>query len=148
MNFVNSAYFLSMVLTVLSNIAYHFCQKGISTSINPLVSLLATYATAIGVTLVLLFFNPGGEKIWTLTTWSRLNWASFALGLAAVGLELGFLWVYRVGWKISVAAIYSNALVTLALLPIGVLLFHEGLTLRKGAGILLALSGLWALTGS
>ncbi len=102
-----------MTLTVVSNIAYHYCQKGISGQVNPVVSLLATYHTALVLTLIASFFvGAGGEGMWTAAAWSRLNWASFALGFAAAGLELGFLLVYRAGWKLSMAAIYSNVVVT------------------------------------
>ena len=145
---MSSAYLFSMGLTIIANLMYHSCQKGIAANANPLISLLATYATAIVATLLaVLILNPRGEEVWSASAWTRLNWASFALGFAAVGLELGFLWVYRSGWKISLAALYSNVLVTLALIPVGMLFFHEGLTLRKGIGILFALSGLWILTG-
>ena len=41
----------------------------------------------------------------------ELNWASYALGLVVVLLEVGFLLAYRAGWKISLAAVYSNVAV-------------------------------------
>jgi lysylphosphatidylglycerol synthetase-like protein (DUF2156 family) len=144
---MNSAYVFSLLLTVLSNIAYHFCQKGIPGNVSPLLSLLATYVTAIVATgLALLFLGPGEDTSLSVAM-GRLTWPSFALGFAAVGLELGFLWAYRSGWKISMAAICSNAIVTLALIPVGIFIFHEGFTVRKGLGVVLALSGLWALSG-
>ena len=150
---VNAALFLSLGLTVLSNIGYHFSQKGIASNANPLLSLAATYLIALAATAVALVAWPlaRGEPLaetWSAEAWGRLNWASYSLGIAAVGLELGFLWAYRSGWKISVAALCSNALVTLALIPIGIMHFHEGLSLRRSVGIVLALAGLWALSGA
>lgn len=143
---MSSAYVFSMGLTALSNVAYHLSQRAISSGINPLASLLVSYATALLVTLVaLVVFPPAGGGLWSASTWGHLNWASFGVGVAAVGLELGFLWAYRAGWKLSTAALYSNVLVTIALIPLGMLLFNEAFTLRRGVGILLALSGLWAL---
>jgi hypothetical protein len=137
-----------MLLTVTSNVVYHFSQKGIARDVDPLVSLTATYATALAATLIaVLLFSTSNRGYWTTAAWGRINWASYAVGLSAVGLELGFLWAYRAGWKLSFATIYSNALVTMALIPIGLLMFGETMTMRKGAGIVLALSGLWALSG-
>ncbi|MGZ3697668.1 MAG: hypothetical protein ACXWP5_06100 [Bdellovibrionota bacterium] len=142
---MNSLYLLSMVLTVVANIAYHLCQRGIAGNVNPLLSLIVTYVTSLAVTIPAYALFYGNEPI--RASLGKLNWASFGLGLALVGLELGFLLVYRAGWKISVAALYSNLLVTLLLIPIGLLAYQDGFTARKGVGVLLAVSGLWALAG-
>ena len=137
----------SMLLTVISNVGYHLSQRGISTKINPLLSLALTYVVALAATLIAypFFSTPEsgsvGEQI------KSANWATYSLGLALVGLELGFLLVYRSGWKVSVAALYSNALVTLLLIPVGVLFFQEHLDLKRVVGIALASVGLWLIGG-
>lgn len=145
---MNLAYAVPIAVVVASNLLYHLAQKGIPSDANPYASLFVTYAVALALTLVgLFFFNSAKESPWGATMWTKLNWASIGVGVSAVGLELGYLWAYRVGWKISFAALYSNVVVTLALIPIGVLFFHEGLSGRKWFGILLSLSGIWALSG-
>jgi drug/metabolite transporter (DMT)-like permease len=145
---MSSAYVITLVVVVIANLAYHLSQKGIPADVNPYASLLVSYVTALVMTVIaLVFFSTSRESPWIASTWTKLNWASVSVGIAAVGLELGYLWAYRVGWKLSFAALYSNVLVTLALIPIGVLFFHEDLSPRKWAGIILALSGLWALSG-
>jgi len=45
-------------------------------------------------------------------------------------LELGFLLAYRKVWNISVAGFLSNTLVALMLIPVGLLLFKETISLR------------------
>lgn len=138
-------YFGSMLLTIISNVGYHLSQRSISTKINPLISLALTYAVALAATLIALplFATPGagtlGQQI------KSANWATYTLGFALVGLELGFLLVYRSGWKVSIAALFSNAFVTVLLIPLGILLFKEQLDPRKALGILLASAGLWLL---
>ncbi|OAI43211.1 hypothetical protein AYO41_02585 [Verrucomicrobia bacterium SCGC AG-212-E04] len=133
-------YFFAMGLTVVANVAYHFCQKAISPNANPLVSLFFTYLSGMLITLVCIpLFSPGlqiGSAV------KELNWATFALGFGIVGLELGFLLAYRAGWNLSLGALYSNTMVTVLLLPIGVLVFKETLTGRHWVGLALALSGL------
>ena len=133
-------YFFSMALTVVANVGYHFCQKAISSNANPLISLFFTYLSGMLITLVCIpLFYPGlqiGSAV------RQLNWATFALGFAIVGLELGFLLAYRAGWNLSLGALYSNVMVTVVLLPIGVLVFKETLTGRHWVGLALALSGL------
>jgi multidrug transporter EmrE-like cation transporter len=145
---VNFAVVAPIVVVVASHLVYHLAQKGIPTNANPYASLLVSYALALTLTLVgFIFFNTSKESPWVMSTWTRLNWASLGVGVSAVGLELGYLWAYRVGWKLSFAALYTNVLVTLALIPIGVLFYQEGLSGRKWFGIFLALSGIWALSG-
>jgi hypothetical protein len=142
-------YIGSMVLTIISNMGYHLAQRSISGAVNPLVSLLVTYLVALTATLVALpfFAGTGAAGGSVLDQLKAANWASYALGLAAVGLELGFLLVYRAGWKISLAALTSNAIVTVLLIPVGLLFFHEQLGLKKMVGIVFATVGLWLIGG-
>jgi multidrug transporter EmrE-like cation transporter len=71
-----------------------------------------------------------------------VNWASVALGVAIVGLELGFLLAYRAGWNISVAGIVSASLVALVLIPVGLTFFKEKLTPLNLLGVVLCIAGL------
>ncbi|HEX9933787.1 MAG TPA: hypothetical protein VGB38_01220, partial [bacterium] len=59
----------------------------------------------------------------------------FLLGLSAIGVELGFLYAYRTGWKFSTTAISTGAVTTGLLAFIGVVWFKEGLTWLDGIGI-------------
>ncbi|MBC7395998.1 MAG: hypothetical protein H7333_01025 [Bdellovibrionales bacterium] len=133
-------YIGSMTLTVVSNLAYHFCQKEIAAKANPLVSLFFTYLTGLLLTLICFpIFYPAQNA---LEAAKELNWASFALGAAIVGLELGFLLAYRAGWNLSTGALYSNVLVTLILLPIGLLFYQEVLSSKQCLGLLFSFAGL------
>jgi len=71
-----------------------------------------------------------------------LNWTSLVLGVAILGLELGFLLAYRVGWNISLGSLVANSLVALVLIPVGVIFYHEGFSLDKIIGVVLCLAGL------
>ena len=135
----------AMLLTVAANVGYHLCQRSISARANPLVSLLATYGVAFVVTCAALPFFPPETPASFPAQLRAANWASYALGVAIVGLELGFLLAYRAGWKVGIAALYSSAAVTLLLIPAGVLVFQERLDTRKVLGIALAGGGLWLL---
>jgi hypothetical protein len=133
-------FYLSMALAVAANIAYHLCQKTIPSQANPLVSLIVTYTVALTVSVISLpIFYPGTGLVAGLRS---LNWASFVLGVGIIGLELGFLMVYRAGWNLSIGALYANVLVTLLLIPVGVLVYKESLSVQNALGIVLALIGL------
>jgi len=137
-------YVTSIALTILANIGYHLLQRTIRPDLNPVISLIGTYATALLACLIALPFvrgeTPLGEQF------GKLGWPSAVLGLAIIALELGFLLAYRAGWNLSLAALYSNAAVALLLLPIGLLAFHEGMDTRKAAGLICAFVGLLLLS--
>lgn len=139
-----SIYVLSIALTIAANVGYHLLQRSIRPDLSPVVSLVATYATALVISLLAWPLFCGDA---TLTKEiGKLGWMSFALGAAVVLLELGFLLAYRAGWNISVAALYSNAAVALLLIPVGVLALAEGMSPRKMLGFAFALVGLVLLS--
>lgn len=133
-------YYTAILLTIMSNVFYHILQKSTPSTVNPVLSLLFTYLTAAMLCLVVLPFYLNGESL-TLAL-KKINWTSFALGGAVVGLELGFLLAYRAGWNIGLAGIFSNGMVALLLIPVGILFFHEKLSLVNILGILLCFGGL------
>lgn len=134
------SYYVPILLTVISNVFYHIFLKLTPSSVNPIVSLTVTYAIAMIATLVLYPFYPNQSGI--VANIKSLNWASYALGLAIVGLEAGFIIAYRMGWQISLAGIISNIAVAILLIPIGLFFFKETFSLTNIIGIILCIFGL------
>jgi len=130
----------SMMIVVLSNVFYHICQKSNSASINPFVSLIVTYVTAIVLSIAIILSSPSGVRV--IGTLKEINWSSVALGCTIVGLEYGFMLVYRAGWNVSIAAVYANVLVAIFLIPIGLLLYKESISKLNMVGIIMCLMGL------
>lgn len=135
-----SLFYLSISLTVLSNVFYHVFQKLIPNSANPFAVLAVTYAAAMLICFVLIPLYPHTTSF--LESFPQLNWAGLALALAIVGLELGFLLAYRSGWNISLAPLVSNVAVALILVFVGLVFFKEKLSLVKSIGIIACVIGL------
>jgi len=132
-----------MFLTILANIFYHISQKNIPEALNPVSSLIITYATALLGSFLLYPLFPSNEGI--ILSFKHINWSSFILGIALIGLELGFLLAYRSGWNISVAAIFSNSFVTILLVPIGIALFKENISVKNIIGVVICVAGLYLI---
>ena len=96
----------ALALTIISNTLYHLFQKATSPDVNPALALALTYGVAMVFCLLLLPFIPLKTDLGQ--SLRQINWASYALGIAIVGLELGFLLAYRAGWDLSVAALVSR----------------------------------------
>ena len=72
----------------------------------------------------------------------QLNWASIGLAIAVVGIEFGFLLVYRAGWNLGIAAVLTNVMASLILLPVAIFLFKDKISWVNIAGIFVCLGGL------
>ena len=75
----------------------------------------------------------------------RVNWTTFALGVAVVGLEFGFLCIYRAGWKIGTASLFASVALACVLLIVGALAYKEVLSARQMIGIGVCAAGLLLL---
>lgn len=135
-------YYVTIALTIGSSILYHLFLKITPGSINPMFSLAITYFVACLTTLALYPFYPVDKVIPFLDNFKEVNWVSYALGIAIVGLEVGTLVAYRVGWNISLFNIVASTTVSVLLIPIGLLLFKESLSLTTILGLVLCLLGL------
>lgn len=133
-------YVFPIVLIVVSNIVYNVCQKSTPQNVNPFSALLITYITAAILTLIASQFYKSDKGF--LQSFNGLNWTSVALGVAIVGLELGYLLAYRAGWNISVGSLVANIILALLLIPIGLLFYKEGFALYQIIGVVFCMVGL------
>lgn len=133
-------FYFSIILAICSSALYHFTAKSTPANVNFTVSLLVTYGVAFIVTLFTFFFFPAQQGV--LTELKRLNWASLGLAVAVVGIEFGFLLVYRAGWNLGIAAVLTNVVASLILLPVAILIFKDKISWVNIAGILVCLVGL------
>jgi len=135
-----SAFYFPFVLTVGGMVLYHLSQKSVPPAMNPFLVTILAYIVGIALCAVCAMVYPGRKNL--LESLKLSNWAVFTLGAAAALIELGFLLAYRAGWKISMAAVATNAAAAIALVPIGVLAFKDQLSVRNILGLILCLSGL------
>ncbi len=133
-------YFLPLALIVFSNVIYNVTQKNTPHDANPFGALLVTYLVAAVATSILMVTM---RSQWEMSFLKNVNWTSYALGLAIVGLEVGYLFLYRAGWNISVGSLVANIILALLLIPIGLLFYKESLNLSKIFGIVLCILGLY-----
>lgn len=135
-----SLLWLSMALVVVSNVLYHGAQKTIPRNADPAVSVLVSYAAAVALTLVLLPFVGAGKPL--VASLKTLNVSSVLVGLSIVGVEFGYLLVYRAGWPLNSASLTASTAIALALVPFGILMFRESWSVSRTMGLVLCLAGL------
>jgi uncharacterized membrane protein len=128
-------------VAIACTVGYHLVLKLTPAGVNPLLSLLVTYALVAVLFGALLVVSPGGFE-WRQEA-RQLNWTAIALAVAIVGLDLAFLFLYRSGFEVSLGALVTQSSAAMLLLVVGVAVFREKLSLANSAGIVLCLLGLW-----
>ncbi|MEY8387704.1 EamA family transporter [Oscillospiraceae bacterium 38-13] len=133
-----------ILIVVTSNTVYNICAKSTPETVNGFAPLAITYTIAAACA-VLLFYLTAEEKQ-LLAELGKTNWTAWVLGLSIVGLEFGFLCVYRMGWNISMGNLTASITLSCVLLLAGVLLYRETLTLRQILGMAVCVLGLVLIT--
>ena len=133
-------YYFAILLAILSSMLYHVMIKLTPQDAHPALSLIVTYSVAALLCGGLLLFFP--LKTSVVDGFKQLNWATYALALAIVGLEMAYILAYRAGWRVSIAAVLVNTTVIVLLIPIGLLAFKEKLSWINVTGVLVAVAGL------
>ncbi len=130
-----------LALAIACTVGYHLVLKLTPAGVNPLLSLIVTYSLGTVLFGALLIVTPGGFD-WRQEI-RQLNWTALALAFAVVGLDLGFMFLYRSGFEVSLGALVTQSAAALLLLAVGVLVFKEKLSAANAAGLVLCLVGLW-----
>lgn len=129
-----------IALVVVSNIVYQICAKGVPKGMDAMASMTITYLVGAVCSAIMYFvMNKNGSL---LQEYAKTNWAPFFLGVSVVGLEVGFIYAYKNGWTVSTASIVQSAILSVALLAVGALLYHEPISINKIIGIGFCLVGL------
>ena len=137
-------YIWPIALVILANCAYHICSKSAPEDTNAFLSLFITYSIAAISTFLIFIFQKGTSSF--AAEFKKLNWTSFALGIAIIGLEFGWLMAYRAGWKVNTASLTANLTLALVLLFVGLIMFKEKITAQQIVGMLVCGVGLFLIT--
>ena len=134
------SYVWPIALVVLANVFYQVAAKSVPEKIDPLASVTVTYIVG-AITCGVLYFvlNKNADL---LREYSKLNWAPFIMGITVVGLEIGMIYAYKVGWPVNAASTSQSVITAIALIFVGYLLFKEPITWNRIAGIIVCLAGL------
>lgn len=129
-----------VLLLVSANTVYQITAKSVPGGINPYASLLVTYLLAAAASLVMFWCTAGGQSLSSQVR--QINWASWLLGIAVVGLETGSIFLYRAGWDIHTGPLVASIALAVVLIFVGALFYKESVSVKQLLGIALCLGGL------
>jgi drug/metabolite transporter (DMT)-like permease len=133
-------YYYPVLLIVGSNIIYDISAKSFPGKINPQAGLTAVYAVAAGITFIIYMLTSANKNY--LKEIKKVNWAAFLLAAGCMGIDLGYILLFRAGWNISIGSLVCNIAIALSLILVGVLFYKEKITKDHLIGIALCMTGL------
>lgn len=136
--------FWPIIIVVAANTLYNISAKLTPSEANPFASLSITYFTAALLSILLFFITSENKNI--LTEIQKTNWTSVALGFSVVALEFGYIFIYRVGWNISIGSLIANISLACILLLVGIFIYKDTISLHQILGMTLCMIGLLLVT--
>lgn len=133
-----------LLLVILCNTGYHLISKSLPGNLNPFLGLVGTYGMACLGSALLFFLTK--SSVFAVET-SKISIYNLLLGLIVIGVEGGYMLMYRAGWEVSRASLIASICLAVMLVVLGAVMFGEALTVRKIFGILLCIGGVIALKG-
>ncbi|WP_238919109.1 transporter [Clostridium sp. YIM B02555] len=136
---MNINYLMPLLVVIICNVCYHLISKNISGTTNTFIALFITYGVAC---LISAFGFLVTSKNYFITEVTKVNVSNVLLGLVVVGIEGGYILMYRSGWEISKGSLIVNMCVAIILLIVGILVFRDGITIKKVIGVVLCIIGI------
>ena len=59
---------------------------------------------------------------------SHTNWTTIVLGIVITGLEVGFIFAYKAGWKVNTLSVTTNAILAIVLIIVGLIGYHKAIS--------------------
>jgi len=134
------SYFWPILVVIGANTVYNICAKFTPNGVNAFASLFITYIVAAATVLALFFITSPQKNL--ITALSQANWTAVVFGFSLVALEFGYIFIYRVGWNVSIGSLVANIGLACILLVIGIVIFKESINTTKVIGMLTCIIGL------
>ena len=138
------SYYLPFCIAVTAAVAHAIFAKAVPQKTNTWLSLTATYG-ASAIFCLLLFFATAADKN-IIQQYQNINVYAALLGFAVIGLEFGFIEMYKKGWPVSQAGLMVNAMSAILLAIVGFLLYKEKITIKQIFGIIICIIGMFLVT--
>lgn len=135
--------FWPLAILLVSNVMYNVCAKCLPSDVNPLAAIPLVYIMAAIIAVIIYFAVNKDANL--LAECRKINWVVPGLALCVIGMEIGTLYLYKVGWPLSVGMLINQGFVAIALVIIGCIVFKEPITVSKLAGVVCIVGGLYLL---
>lgn len=131
----------AVAIVILSQVSYQLAQKALPGSVKPFAALAVVYGIATGACLLTALLSGSIPTVREYGAY--LGFPILLLSVAVIGIEAGFLLLYRAGGAVSTAYTTASAGTVVGLLLVGALWLREPIDARQLFGLTLAALGGW-----
>lgn len=132
--------YFPILLVIGANVLYHLTAKAVPEEMNSFAALIVVYFCAMVIAIVLFFATSPNKNL--AENLSHLNLPTVLMSLALLGMELGTILMFKVGWDVSIGPLIAHIGLCVVLVIVGVLFFKEKLSMTQAVGIILCLIGM------
>ena len=129
-----------IALLVVAHTIYQISAKPVPDAMDPFAAVFFNYVVAAALAFC-LWMVMGQDRSLT-TQLSKMNWAPVTMAMAITAVEVASVFMYKVGWNISIGSTVANILTAIALAGVGVLIYKDVMTVNQLIGIGLCIAGL------
>ena len=134
------AYWWPIGLALVGHIIYQISAKSIPGNMDPYAAVFFNYVIAAAAAF-LLWMLVGQDKSLGMQL-GKMNWAPVTMALGITAVEVASVFMYKLGWNISIASTVGNIALAVVLVFVGALVYKEVLTINHLIGIGLCVAGL------
>ena len=129
-----------IALLVVAHTIYQISAKSVPDAMDPFAAVFFNYVVAAALAFC-LWMVMGQDRSLT-TQLSKMNWAPVTMAMAITAVEVASVFMYKVGWNISIGSTVANILTAIALAGVGVHIYKDVMTVNQLIGIGLCIAGL------
>lgn len=133
-------------LLLVAHTVYQVSAKSVPEAMDPFAAVFFNYVVAACAAFI-LWMVMGQEKNLAVQL-GKMNWAPVVMGLTITAVEVASVFMYKLGWNISVGTTIVNIALAVVLAVIGVMFYKEVLTTQQLMGIGLCIAGVIAMAKS
>ncbi len=133
-------------LLLVAHTVYQVSAKSVPEAMEPFAAVFFNYVVAACAAFI-LWMVMGQEKNLAVQL-GKMNWAPVVMGLTITAVEVASVFMYKLGWNISVGTTIVNIALAVVLAVIGVMFYKEVLMMQQLMGIGLCIAGVIVMAKS
>lgn len=133
------AFWWPIGLLLVCHTFYQISAKSVPSAMDPFAAVFINYVVAATAAFI-LWMVMGQEKN-LMVQIGKLNWAPIVMGLTITAVEVASVFMYKLGWNISIGTTIVNIALAVVLAVIGVLFYKETLSMQQLVGIGFCIAG-------
>ncbi len=140
------AFWWPIGLLLVAHTCYQVSAKSVPEAMDPFAAVFFNYVVAACAAFALWMFMGQDKNL--AVQLGKMNWAPVVMGFTITAVEVASVFMYKLGWNISVGATIVNIALAVVLAVIGVLFYKEVLTAQQMVGIGLCIAGVIVMAKS